>query len=80
MPEQRRHFRPHRFETGKIYFGSSGGIDCSVRNTSPTSACLEIDTYISIPDKFDLVIKAEHLNRSCVVVCRNTNRFGVRFA
>jgi hypothetical protein len=70
----------HRvLKAGTIEFGG-GAIDCTVRNLSSSGAALEVVSPVGIPDRFDLVIPAEHLHQPCRVIWRKEKRIGVKFA
>lgn len=64
---------------GTIEFGG-GGIDCTVRNMSPTGAALDVLSPVGIPDKFNLLVSKDGLRFECRVVWRKAERIGVRFA
>ncbi len=77
--ERRKLGRHRTLKAGTITFNRAGGIDCRVRNLSPTGACLEVASQVGIPDDFVLVIESEHLRRPCKVVWRKSTRLGVAF-
>jgi PilZ domain len=54
-------------------------IDCTVRNLSDRGACLNVESYIGIPDSFDLVLDNAPV-RGCRVTWRNATQIGVEFA
>jgi hypothetical protein len=54
-------------------------IDCTVRNLSDRGACLNVESYIGIPDTFDLVLDNAPV-RSCRVTWRKATQIGVAFA
>ncbi len=69
----------HRvLKSGTIEFGG-GAIDCTVRNLSENGAALEVVSPVGIPERFDLVLVAEHIHRPCRVVWRKEKRIGVAF-
>ncbi len=64
----------------RIAFNGRGAtIDCTVRNLSDRGACLEVESYIGIPDIFDLVLDNAPV-RSCRVTWRKATQIGVEFA
>lgn len=79
MAERRVTLRQRMLKAGTIAFNRAGGISCTVRNMSPTGACLEVESQIGIPDRFTLVIESDHLRRSCRVAWRKNKRLGVAF-
>jgi hypothetical protein len=54
-------------------------LPCMVRDVSATGARLRVDTSVSAPDTFDLIIESDGLEASCEVVWRKANELGVRF-
>jgi hypothetical protein len=79
MSELREGSRQRTLKGGSISFACATGIECIVRNISETGACLEVESSISIPDAFTLIIKPEYLKRACKVAWRANGRMGVRF-
>jgi hypothetical protein len=59
--------------------GRGATIDCTVRNLSDWGACLNVESYIGIPDTFDLVLYNAPV-RSCRVTWRNATQIGVEFS
>ncbi len=69
----------HRvLKAGTIEFGG-GAINCTVRNISDKGAALEVVSPVGIPERFDLVILAEHVHRRCRIIWRKDRRIGVAF-
>ena len=58
--------------------GHGAAIDCTVRNLSDRGACLNVESYIGIPDTFDLVLDNAAV-RSCRVTWRKATQIGVEF-
>jgi hypothetical protein len=54
-------------------------LPCMVRDVSATGARLRVDTSVSAPDTFELIIESDGLEASCEVVWRKANELGVRF-
>lgn len=79
MPERRVTNRQRTLKGGTIYCDGFAGIECIIRNLTKSGACLEIKGPNSVPDEFFLIIKPEHLKRSCTVIWRSEGRIGVRF-
>ena len=79
MDEHRAAPRRRLLKGGKILFGAGAAIDCTVRNLSETGAALEVSSPVGIPERFTLVIEADHRQFSSRVVWRKETRIGVRF-
>lgn len=54
-------------------------VACSVRDVSATGARLRVDSSLTIPDTFELIIEVDGLEANCQVVWRNGNELGARF-
>lgn len=54
-------------------------VACSVRDLSATGARLRVEGSVSAPDKFVLVIEADHFEADCEVVSRKGKDIGVKF-
>jgi hypothetical protein len=78
MDETRRAPRRRVLKAGSITFGG-GAIDCTVRNISATGAALEVVSPLYIPDRFNLIVQSDNLNRPCRIVWRQHRRIGVAF-
>jgi hypothetical protein len=82
-PRQERRNGPSRrraLKKARISFkGRWATIDCTVRNLSDRGACLNVESYIGIPDTFDLVLDNAPV-RSCRVTWRKATQIGVEFA
>ena len=79
MSEQRKGQRRRMLKAGSISFNRAAGIDCRIRNLSPSGACLEVESPVGIPDDFVLVIESDRFKQPCHVVWRTANRLGVEF-
>jgi hypothetical protein len=80
MEQRRTSGRARTLKSAKIVFsGDSASIDCVVRNSSASGACLDVASPIGIPDSFDLVYDADHARMPCRVVWRKPSRIGVEF-
>jgi PilZ domain len=79
MEERRRVQRHRTLKGGVINFNRAAGIECRVRNLSPSGACLEVASQVGIPAEFVLVIAHDKLRQQCQVVWRNATRLGVEF-
>jgi len=71
--------RRRLLKAGKISFGGGAAFDCTVRNLSETGAALEVISPVGIPERFTLVIDADHRHFSCRVIWRKGTRIGVHF-
>ncbi len=54
-------------------------VACTVRDLSATGARLRVEGSVPAPDKFVLVIEADHSEADCEVVSRKGKDIGVRF-
>ena len=77
--EHRTALRRRLLKAGKISFGGGAAFDCTVRNLSETGAALEVISPVGIPERFTLVIDADHRHLTCRVVWRKETRIGVHF-
>jgi PilZ domain len=78
MDEHRIAPRRRQLKAGTISFGG-GAIDCTVRNLSMTGAALDVISPVGIPERFTLLVEADHSHLPCRVVWRKEKRIGVRF-
>jgi hypothetical protein len=77
--ELRNETRRRALKRARITFkGRWTTIDCTVRNLSDRGACLNVESYIGIPDTFDLVLDNAAV-RSCRVTWRKATQIGVEF-
>ena len=79
MDEHRNIQRRRVLKRGTISLNRGGVIDCTVRNSSTTGACLEVASQLGIPDDFILMIKDDHDQHPCLVAWRSEKRIGVTF-
>jgi len=77
MDEKRKVRRHLTLKAGHIAFNRAATIDCRVRNMSVAGACLEVASPLGIPDRFVLLIDADHLQQPCHVIWRTATRMGV---
>lgn len=78
MDDRRKIQRQRRLKTGKITFNHrSSVVDCTVRNLSDTGACLDVQSSVGIPEKFELL--TEDIIRPCAVEWVTAKRIGVSF-
>lgn len=75
MDEHRTAPRRRLLKGGKISFGS----DCTIRNFSETGAALEVGSPVGIPERFTLVVEADHRHLPCRIAWRKETRIGVHF-
>ncbi len=78
VAEKRSDPRMRVLKAGTIAFGG-GAIDCTVRNVTVSGALLEVESPVGIPQRFVLVIPADHISRSCRLIWASDHRIGVRF-
>lgn len=79
MDEHRVAPRRRLLKGGKITFGGGAAFDCTIRNLSETGAALEVISPVRIPERFTLVVEADHRHLPCRVVWRKEKRIGVHF-
>ncbi len=79
MDEHRNIPRRRVLKRGTILLNGGGVIDCTVRNSSTTGACLEVASQLGIPDDFILMNKDDHDRHPCRVAWRSKKRFGIAF-
>lgn len=78
MEEHRTSQRRRTLKAGTISFGG-GTIDCTVRNLSESGAALDVISPIGIPERFTLLVEADHRHLPCRIVWRKEKRIGVHF-
>jgi PilZ domain len=64
--------------SGAIEFAGST-INCLIRNISISGAALDVTNPLDIPERFDLVFKADGTNIPCHVIWRKAEQIGVAF-
>jgi PilZ domain len=64
--------------SGAIQF-AGGAINCLVRNMTISGAALDVADPHDIPERFNLVFKADGSHIPCHVVWRQEERIGVAF-
>jgi len=52
MAEERKEPRSRTLKGGKIIIGSSGVIDCTIRDLSKSGARLKVDGALTLPEEF----------------------------
>ena len=77
--DNRRSERHEVLKAGTILF-QDAKIDCAVHDLSVGGAKLEVDSQLSIPDSFDLLIDSQTGKQRCHVVWRREARIGVAFS
>jgi PilZ domain-containing protein len=79
--EQRRQTRSRTLKSARILFNDHRSvIDCTVRNLSPTGACLNVASALGIPERFDVMFDADQSVRACRMVWHKEKQLGVEFA
>jgi PilZ domain len=79
--EQRRQTRARTLKSARILFNDHRSvIDCTVRNLSPTGACLNVASALGIPERFDVMFDADQSVRACRMVWHKEKQLGVEFA
>ena len=64
--------------SGAIEF-AGGAINCLIRNISISGAALDVTNPHDIPERFNLVFKADGTQIPCHVIWRQEERIGVAF-
>ena len=77
--ENRKCRRIYDLKSGMISFENSGGIRCNILNMSPFGACLELTSYLEVPEDFILVVEVDHIEWPCHTIWRSENSIGVVF-
>jgi hypothetical protein len=75
---QRRAPRKTVLMSGVIAFAGST-MNCLVRNISISGAALDVNNPLDIPERFDLVFKADGTHIPCHVIWRQGEQIGVAF-
>jgi PilZ domain len=79
--DQRRQTRARTLKSARILFNDHRSvIDCTVRNLSPTGACLNVASALGIPERFDVMFDADQSIRACRMVWHKEKQLGVEFA
>jgi PilZ domain len=79
--ERRRHPRARTLKSARILLNRHYSvIDCTVRNLSPTGACLDVATTLGIPDRFDVMFDSDKSIRPCRLIWHKDKQIGVEFA
>jgi PilZ domain len=79
--DQRRQTRARTLKSARILFNDHRSvIDCTVRNLSPTGACLNVASALGIPERFDVMFDSDQTVRACRMVWHKEKQLGVEFA
>jgi len=79
LADEHREAPRHRvLKAGTIEFGG-GAIDCTVRNLSASGAALDVVSPVGIPERFNLIVPADGIQKPCRVVWRKEKRIGIAF-
>ena len=79
--DQRRQTRARTLKSARILFNDHRSvIDCTVRNLSPTGACLNVASALGIPERFDVMFDSDQTVRACRMVWHKEKQVGVEFA
>jgi hypothetical protein len=79
--ERRRQPRARTLKSARILLNHHHSvIDCTVRNLSPTGACLNVASTLGIPERFDVVFDADKSIRTCRLIWHKEKQIGVEFA
>jgi hypothetical protein len=79
--ERRRQQRARTLKTARILFNQrNSAIDCTVRNLSPHGACLNVESALGIPERFDVLFEMDQSVRPCRMIWHKQKQIGVEFA
>lgn len=79
--ERRQQARMRTLKSARIIFnGHRSVIDCTVRNLTSGGACLNVESAIGIPERFDVLFVADKSVRPCRMVWHKEKQLGVEFA
>ena len=76
---EKRATQRHRVFIGFSISFENSGIACTVRNMSEGGAAIDLDTTITLPQSFTLLIERDNFVRSCRTVWRSDRRIGLAF-
>jgi PilZ domain len=79
MIEKRATPRHRVLKRGTLAFSGGGGVDCIVRNISPSGARVDIADTVALPEAFTLVIETDRFLRRCHAVWSSARHVGVAF-
>jgi hypothetical protein len=80
LMERRQQARSRTLKSAHILLNHHHSvIDCTVRNLSPTGACLTVASTLGIPEIFDLMFDADKSIRTCRLIWHKEKQIGVEF-
>ena len=78
--ERRQQARMRTLKSARIIFNEHRSvIDCTVRNLTSGGACLNVESAIGIPERFDVLFDADKSVRPCRMVWHKQKQLGVEF-
>jgi hypothetical protein len=78
--ERRQHKRARTLKSAHILFNQHRSvIDCTVRNVSAVGACLNVESALGIPERFDVMFDADKTVRPCRLIWHREKQVGVEF-
>ena len=81
LMERRRRQRTRTLKSARILLNHHHSvIDCTVRNLSPSGACLNVASAVGIPEQFDVFFEADRSIRACRLVWHKEKQVGIEFA
>ena len=79
--ERRRQARMRTLKSARIIFNEHRSvIECTICNLTSGGACLNVETAIGIPERFDVLFVADKSVRPCRMVWHKEKQLGVEFA
>lgn len=79
MDDKREQLRTRVLKAATMSFANGGAVSCVIRNMSSQGAALDVESSVSIPDKFDLLVDRNEAQYQCELIWRKARRIGVRF-
>ncbi len=78
MQDQRAILRKRVLKSGQIVLSDKAPkLECTVKNLSPTGACLQVSTTYGIPMNFEVIL--DGVRRPCRAIWRTDTKIGVTF-
>lgn len=76
--ESRAESRRRTLFSGKIIFNQQSSVlNCIVRNISESGACLEIESLVGVPERFELLVERAGIRANYRIIWWHGKRIGV---
>jgi len=79
ITERRATTRQRAFKSGTIEFDGKG-IECTIRNVSPSGVRLDVPSPAAIPNEITVNFTARNIRQRGYIVWRKQKRVGISFA